>query len=116
MPVPYLTAATLPYGSRVVTVGATGYIANSFSVSESLNVIERTDILGAPNGAIGIRQARTGSAQLQLATTSTTYPGYGDEFASLVKGASVTFFITEAGFPEEAGGFKVVDITFRESV
>lgn len=116
MPVPYLTAATLPYGSRVITVGAAGYIANSFSVSESLNVIERTTELGAPNGAVGISQARTGSAQLQLATTSTAYPGRGDEFSTTVKGSAVSFFITEAGFPEEAQGFKVVDISFRESV
>ena len=116
MPVPYLTIANLPYGSRVITVGAVGYIANSFSVSESLNVIERTDALGAPNGAVGIRQARTGSAQLQLATTSTTYPGYGDAFSTTVKGSAVTFFITEASFPEEAQGFKVTDVSFREEV
>ena len=116
MPVPYLTSPTLPYGSRVVTIGSTGYIAQSFSVSESLNVIERTDELGAPNGAVGIQQARTGSAQLQLATSATTYPGYGDAFSSSVKGASVTFFITESSMPEEAQGFKVVDISFRESI
>lgn len=116
MPVPYVTTANLPYGSRVVTIDATGYIANNFSVSESLNVIERTDALGAPNGAVGIAQARTGSAQLQLATTSTSYPDRGDEFTTAVKGGSATFFITEASYPEEAGGFKVIDINFRESV
>lgn len=116
MPVPYLTSPTLPYGSRVITIGAVGYIANSFSVSEGLNVIERQNELGAPNGAVGIATARTGTAQLQLALSTTAYPGRGDEFSTTVKGSAVTFFLTEAGFPEEAQGFKVVDISFRESV
>ena len=56
MPIPYLTSTALPYGSRVVTIGSVGYIANNYSVSQSLNVIERQDSLGAPNGAIGIQQ------------------------------------------------------------
>jgi hypothetical protein len=112
MPIPYTTTASLPYGSRVVTVDSVGYIANNFSTSQSLNVIERTDSLGAPNGAVGIQQARTGSAQLQLATSTTTIPDVGDEFTA----NSVTFFLTEVSRPEEAQGFKVVDISFRESV
>jgi hypothetical protein len=112
MAIPYLTSTTLPYGSRVVTIGAVGYIANNYSVSQSLNVIERQDSLGAPNGAIGIQQAKTGSAQVQLATSSTTAPAAGDTFSA----DSVTYFLTEISKPEEAQGFKVVDISFRESV
>jgi hypothetical protein len=112
MAIPYLTTASLPYGSRTVAIGATTYIANNFSISQSLNVIERTTELGAPNGAVGIQQARTGSAQLQLATSSITGPAAGDEFSA----NSVSFFITEVSRPEEAQGFKVVDISFRESV
>jgi hypothetical protein len=112
MAIPYLTSATLPYGSRVLTIDSVGYIANNFSTSQSLNVIERTTELGAPNGAVGIQQARTGSAQLQLATSTTTVPDVGDEFAA----NSVTFFLTEVSRPEEAQGFKVIDISFRESV
>jgi hypothetical protein len=112
MPIPYTTTTTLPYGSRVVTIGAVGYIANNFSTSQSLNVIERTDSLGAPNGAVGIRQANTGSAQLQLATSSTTIPSAGD----VVTVDATGYFLTEVSRPEEAQGFKVVDISFRESV
>jgi len=112
MPIPYTTTASLPYGSRVVTVDSVGYIANNFSTSHSLNVIERTTELGAPNGAVGIQQARTGSAQLQLATSTTTAPDVGDTFSA----DSVTYFLTEVSRAEEAQGFKVVDISFRESV
>lgn len=116
MPIPYLTTATLPYGTRVITVATVGYIANSFTTSQSLNVIDRQDALGAPNGAIGIRQPITGSASLQLATASTQIPDAGDEFGTLVDGVSITFFITERSLPEEQAGFKTVDISFRESV
>jgi hypothetical protein len=116
MAIPYLTTATLPYGSRVVTVSAVGYIANSFSTSESLQIIERKDTLGAPNGAIGIRQPITGSATLQLATASTAIPQSGDEFGASVTGTSITFFITERSLPEDQAGFKTVTVSFREKI
>jgi hypothetical protein len=112
MAIPYLTTTALPYGSRIVTVSSVGYIANNFSVSQSINVIERQNELGAPNGAVGIQQARTGSAQLQLATSSTTGVAAGDSFLD----GSVTYFITEVSKPEEQQGFKVLDVSFRESV
>lgn len=116
MAIPYLTTASLPYGTRVVTIAAVGYIANSFSTSSSLNVIERQDTLGAPNGAIGIRQAITGSTSLQLALSSTVIPDPGDEFSATIDGSAITFFITERSLPEEQAGFKTVDISFRESI
>lgn len=116
MAIPYLTTATLPYGTRVVTISAVGYIANSFTTSQSLNVIERQDTLGAPNGAIGIRQPITGSTSLQLATTSTAIPDAGDEFSATIDSVAITFFITERGLPEEQAGFKTVEVSFRESI
>ena len=116
MPIPYLTTATLPYGTRVVTINAVGYIASSWTTTQSLNVIDRQDSLGAPSGAVGIRTPITGSTTLQLATASTTYPSVGDAFASNDAATSITFFITERTAPEEQQGFKTVDISFRESV
>ena len=116
MAIPYLTTATLPYGSRVLTISAASYIANSFSTSNALQVIERQDELGAPNGAVGIRQPITGSASLQFATSSTMIPDPGDQFNVTLDAVSVTFFITERSMPESQNGFKTVDISFRESV
>lgn len=112
MAIPYTTTASLPYGSRVITIGGLAYVAQNFSTDQSLNVIERTDELGAPNGAVGIQTARTGSAQLQLATSAITVPSAGDEFSA----KSITWFLTQVGEPEEASSFKVVDVSFRESV
>lgn len=116
MPIPYLTTANLPYGSRVLTINSIGYIANNFSTSQGLNVIERMDQNGAPNGAVGIQTARTGSAQLQMALSTTTFPTAGLSFTVSIDAATVTFFLTSVGRPEEAQSFKVADISFRESV
>jgi len=113
MPIPYSTSSNLPYGSRVVTINSLGFIANNFSTTSTLNVIERQDSLGAPNGAVGIRQANTGSAQLQAAVI--TYLGtftVGD----VLTVDSTGYFITEISRPEEQQGFKVLDISFREAV
>jgi len=113
MPIPYTTTTNLPYGSRVVTINSLVYIANNYSTTSALNVIERQDSLGAPNGAVGIRQASTGSAQLQASVVT-----YLSAFTvgDTIFADSVTYFITEISKPEEQQGFKVLDISFRESV
>ena len=112
MAIPYLTSATLPYGSRVLTINAVAYIANNYKVDQGGALIERQNELGAPNGAVLILEASTGSAQLQLATTTTAIPAIGDEFTA----DTVTYFLTQVGASEEARGFKTVDISFRKKV
>lgn len=112
MSLPYLTTSTLPYGSRVLTIATVAYIAQSFRLDEPGQLIERTTELGAPNGAVLIEQAKTGTATLQLATASTAYPARGAEFTA----DTVTYFITQVGKPEEAAAFKTVEISFREKV
>ena len=113
MAIPYLTTSTLPYGSRTVTIGTLGFIANNFSTSSSLNVIESQDDLCAPNGAVGIRTASTVSAQLQVsAVTYLNTFTVGDAFSA----DSVTYFLTDISKPEDAQNFKVVDVSFREAI
>lgn len=112
MSLPYKTGSTLPYGSRVLTIGAVTFIANNFRTQAPSQLIERKTELGAPNGAVLIEQARTGTAELQLASSSTAAPARGDEFTE----DTITWFITEVGKPESVDTFKVVDISFREKV
>lgn len=112
MSLPYLTATNLPYGSRVLTIATVAYIAQTYRLDESGKLIERETELGAPNGAVLISQAKTGTATLQLALSSTAYPAVGAEFTA----DSVTYFLTAVGRPEEAAGFKTVEVSFREKV
>lgn len=109
---PYKTATTLPFGSRILTIDAVTYIAENFETSAGGQLIERTTELGAPNGAILIEQAKTGSATLQFATTTTAIPERGDEFTA----DTITYFLTEVSAPETANGFKTCRISFREKV
>ena len=116
MPIPYTSITTLPYGSRVVTIASVGYIANNFNTSSGLTLLERQNELGAPNGVVGIAQAATGNAKLQLATSAVAIPDAGDEFSATIDSTAITFFITERSLPEEQAGFKTVDISFRQSI
>lgn len=116
MALPYLSTATLPYGSRVITVSSVGYIAENFEVQESTNEINRQTEIGAPNGFILIREPKTGTATLQLASTSTTYVSSGDSFNATSRGTSITWVVTQASDPEAARDMKKQNISFRELV
>lgn len=122
MAIPYLYPSTFPYGSRVVTFtfsgGGTGsVILESFEVTEPTTEVNRQNELGAPNGFVLIAEPRTGSAVAQLATTSTTYISRGDYAnISIKNGTSVTFVVTEAGYPEANREAKKQNLTLREEV
>lgn len=118
MPLPYLTTATLPYGTRTITIGGVLYIANNFNATKAGFVFRRQTDLGAPNGAAMVDEAGTANFQLQLASTATTYPQLGVTFNTTTSwgGAATTFFVQSVGQPEEQRGFKVVDVSAEEAV
>lgn len=117
MSLPYLTTSTLPYGSRTITIGPTLYIANSFNAVKAAAVIRRQNELGAPNGAVAIDDPGTATMQLQLASTSTSYPQVGVTFVTSTHwNSTTTFFVQSVGAPEEQRGFKVVDVSAEEAI
>jgi len=108
----YKTTSTLPFGSRVLTIATVTYIAQNFRTRAGSAVVERQDEEGEPNGAVGVPEARDGSATLQLATATTAIPALFAEFTE----DTFTYFITEVGTPEEQRGFKTVEISFRQKI
>lgn len=116
MALPYSTSAGLPYGSRVLSIGGVSYIANNFRVEQAGKLLERTTELGAPNGAVMIDTAYTGTAEVQLAANTTVYPNISMTFSTRVdsENANLNFFLTTVGAPESADQWKFVDIQFRE--
>ena len=117
MPYPYTFTGALPHGTRALTIGGVYYICNNFNASKAGNVFRRQTELGAPNGAVMVEEPGTATMQLQLATTSTTYPQIGVTFATTTSwSTSATFFIQSVGAPEEQRGFKVVDVTAEEAI
>jgi len=122
MPLPYVYPATLPYGTRTITVnfggGGTGnVILESFEVTEGTSEINRQTELGAPNGVVLIAEPKSASATAQLASTSTTYISAGDTASISIKGGtSVTFVVTQAGSPEASREAKKQSLTLREVI
>lgn len=108
---------TVPFGSRVLTINSVTYVAENFEVKEPTFNVERRNEINQPNGQYIDADFITGSATLQLATSSTAIPANGDTFATKPRAADVsttTFVLTEIGIPEEQGGIKKVPVQFRK--
>lgn len=109
---PVKTGATLPFGSEVLSIDSVNYIAENFRVSQPSVSAERQTEVSAPNGYALNLAAKTGSATLQLATTSTAIPVVGHTFTR----NSVVFILTEVGEEQTQNGIKTLPISFREFV
>jgi hypothetical protein len=68
---------SIPYGSKVLTIGAVAYIADDINVSRPSKKISRTNQIDEPAGSVNYDDFATFTATLQLATTSTVPPAKG---------------------------------------
>lgn len=109
---------SIPYGSQVLTINAVTYVAESITLSEPTNVIERMNELGEPSGQVLVNQFNTGSATLQLASTSTAHPANGMTFtADLQKaGSNQTYIVSEVSPQLGQQAAKTVNISFRQKI
>jgi hypothetical protein len=113
----------VPYGSRILsiintTTGATAvvFVAENVSIQRPTNIIERKDENDEPSGQVLVKNFNTGSATLQLATSTTVPPDEGATFSitlDSVRG-SETFVVSEVGQVESQGEAKKVNISFRK--
>jgi len=78
---------TIPYGSKVLTVGSAGggsggttYVADNIELTRSTGAILRTNELGEPSGRVLYKNdVDSFTCTLQLSTTSTVPPSLGWE-------------------------------------
>lgn len=121
---PYTTSGTLPYGAGTITptsgnYTSTSYIVENVTLRDPLTVIERHDVNGAPNGAVGFAEAKTLSGTLQLATTNTSadsMPEVGATFVWPVRGTNTNFFFTEVSTAREIRGFFTAPFSARQVI
>lgn len=107
----------VPYGSVVVTIGGTPYVAESVTTTEPSTIIERMDEDGDPSGQVIIPGFVNGSAVLQLATTSTLCPTVGATFTLTRPGtpaSTIGCVISEVGEALAQNDAKKVNINFRK--
>jgi hypothetical protein len=85
---------SVPFGSQVITVGITAFVAENISYADSSTVIERRNQDGDPSGQVFIDNFGAGTATLQFATTSTRIPAVGATFTLTRNGAITGVAVT----------------------
>jgi hypothetical protein len=117
---PIKSDGTTPSGSRVLTIPTTtgaSYIADNFNVEEPTQFLDNRDEKNEPNGGVLLEDFVTGSATLQLASSTTALPKNGDEFAEKIDpndATATTFYLTHVGKPESRDSLQKVQIQFRK--
>lgn len=120
MALPYLTTASIGFGSIILTpttgnAANVAFIANEFTLTEPTEQTMRTTELGAPNGYVMFKDRRTVRGQLQLATNTTLAPECGDEFIfNRPNAGNITFAMSEIGIPRRPRDLWVVDFQALE--
>ena len=63
-----------PSGAPVVTFNGVGFVVNSFTVNDNATTQSINDQNGEHAGALSFKGALTGSMEVQIATSSTSFP------------------------------------------
>ena len=83
MPTPNIVLdGSQPYGSRTLTINGVAYKANNIQIQRPTTDVEDQSTDGTPGRARYTRQRATLTAELQLATSSTAYPIFGNTFSA----------------------------------
>lgn len=116
---PY-NSGNVPYGSRVEELfrpsdGASigQYKFENFSFTRPGKVVERPDQLGAPNGWTVTRGFETGTAVVQIATSSTTWPPLGAYFSDDFGYGTERWVITDVSPAFEMQGYFKANVNIR---
>lgn len=100
-------------GSRDVTINGVLYTATNWNWDEESLVIERKDKNGKVSGRKIVVVGSTGTATLQLATTSTAMPVRRVAFTTTdLDGNSISAYLTKCGRAETNGGETTVPVSF----
>ena len=114
---PAYNDGSAPFGSQVITIGTTAYVAEEISYSETSTVVERRDEDGDPSGQVIVGGFGNGSAELQFATTLTVIPAVGATFTLTRQGGAVAgtigAIVTEVGEAYGQLEIKKASINFR---
>lgn len=112
----YKNDGSIPYAGVVPSIGGVSYVAKSFSVKRPSTKLEQRDDLNEPSGKVTSPDFVTGSATLQLSTTSTAYPAIGAEFTLTLDAVigSETFYITDRDDVRNVGEIRMVPVEFSK--
>ena len=117
---------TIPYGSKVLTVGSSGggsggttYVADNIELTRSTGSILRTNELGEPSGRVLYKNdVDSFTCTLQLSTTSTVPPSLGWETTvtfDATSGAEI-WYLDKLGSSFTKDGETKVSATFVDKI
>jgi len=106
---------TMAYGSQTVTINAVTYIANNIQISRGKDEVIDTGATGIPTRRRATETLATISCELQLATSSTAYPKFGQTMTLTVDSnyGAEDWVLDPVNHTEtrEAGDIRVLNIT-----
>jgi len=105
----------VPFGSQVITIGGTAFVAENISLNIPTQITERRNEVGDPNGQVIIEQFGNGSATLQFATTLTVPPTIGATFTlTRQSGLTIGAIVSQVTEPQAQFDIKKCQINFRK--
>lgn len=95
----------MAYGSRTITINGTAYIVNNIRISRPVTEALDRDTLGSPARARRTHDLSSLSGELQLATSATTRPKFGDTWSMTVDSnyGSETWVLDPVEYEEDNG-------------
>jgi hypothetical protein len=108
----------LVFGSQVVTIDSVAYVAENISIDAPSTIIEQKDEYGVPSGQVIVEGFVTGTATLQLASSTTALPQIGDAFTltQVGGGSAVYFLISQVGQSFSQDAETKVNVSFRKRI
>ena len=121
MPVPSsFLDGEMPYGTTPVTIDGETYIVKSFVPDNPVAEVVDENSTGGDSRARVVRKQRGFSAELQLATSSTVYPQFGDTFTYVTDAnyGTETWVVHTATAPRSngAGDIRTVSVTGKSVI
>lgn len=105
----------MAYGSQTVTINSVTYIGNNIQISRGKDEVIDTGATGIPTRRRATETLATISLELQLATSSTAYPKFGQTLTLTVDAnyGAEDFVLDPVNHSEtrEAGDIRVLNLT-----
>lgn len=104
----------IPFGSEIVTINATEYVAEEIDFHEKSSKFYRRDERNIPNGGVYIEDITEGSMTLQLGSLDTPIPENQSVVTIPFRGEDVDFVITDVSQPKKQNDIRKMKMTITK--
>jgi hypothetical protein len=115
MPI-FLNDGNAPFGSQLVTISGTTYIAEEIDFEEKTTSIYRRNEINELSGGVYIKDLITGKMTLQLGSESTPIPEGQSLVSMTFRGAPKDFVMTDVTIPQKQNEFWKIKCTITEII